>query len=56
MTQHFLLMVGQYGLSLVILNVFIDQLGLPVPAVPTLVMAGGLAAWDAARLPVISQT
>lgn len=44
MTQHFLLLVGQYGLSLVIVNVFIDQLGLPVPAVPTLVMAGGLAA------------
>ena len=44
MTQHFLLLLSQYGLSLVILNVFVDQLGLPVPAVPTLVMAGGLAA------------
>lgn len=44
MTQHFLLLLAQFGLSLVILNVFVDQLGLPVPAVPTLVMAGGLAA------------
>jgi membrane protein DedA with SNARE-associated domain/rhodanese-related sulfurtransferase len=44
LTQHFLILLTQYGLSLVILNVFIDQLGLPVPAVPTLVMAAGLAA------------
>ena len=32
------------GLSLVFLNVLCDQLGLPVPAVPTLVVAGALAA------------
>jgi membrane protein DedA with SNARE-associated domain/rhodanese-related sulfurtransferase len=44
LTQHFLMLLSHYGLSLVVLNVFIDQLGLPVPAVPTLVMAGGLAA------------
>jgi membrane protein DedA with SNARE-associated domain/rhodanese-related sulfurtransferase len=44
MTQHLLIALGTYGLSLVLLNVFIDQLGFPVPAVPTLVVAGGIAA------------
>jgi membrane protein DedA with SNARE-associated domain/rhodanese-related sulfurtransferase len=33
-----------FGLSLVFLNVLLDQLGLPVPAVPTLVVAGAMAA------------
>jgi membrane protein DedA with SNARE-associated domain/rhodanese-related sulfurtransferase len=33
-----------FGLSLVFLNVLLEQLGLPVPAVPTLVVAGALAA------------
>jgi membrane protein DedA with SNARE-associated domain/rhodanese-related sulfurtransferase len=37
------------GLSLVFLNVLCEQLGLPVPAVPTLVVAGALSA--AGRLP-----
>jgi membrane protein DedA with SNARE-associated domain/rhodanese-related sulfurtransferase len=32
------------GLSLVFLNVLCDQLGLPVPAVPTLIVAGSMAA------------
>jgi membrane protein DedA with SNARE-associated domain/rhodanese-related sulfurtransferase len=31
------------GLGLVFLNVLLDQLGLPVPAVPTLVVAGAMA-------------
>jgi membrane protein DedA with SNARE-associated domain/rhodanese-related sulfurtransferase len=33
-----------FGLSLVFLNVLCDQLGLPVPAVPTLIVAGAMAA------------
>lgn len=33
-----------YGLSLVALNVLLNQLGLPVPVVPTLIVAGALAA------------
>lgn len=33
-----------FGLSLVFLNVLLEQLGLPVPAVPTLVVAGAMAA------------
>ena len=32
------------GLSLVFVNVLLEQLGLPVPAVPTLVVAGAMAA------------
>ncbi|MDB5808365.1 MAG: hypothetical protein JWN94_487 [Betaproteobacteria bacterium] len=34
----------QYGLVLVLLNVFLVQAGMPVPAVPTLIVAGALAA------------
>src|SRR6266542_6944934 len=33
----------RYGVSLVFLNVFAEQIGLPVPAVPTLIVAGALA-------------
>ena len=35
--------LGQYGLMIVVLNVLLDQLGLPVPAVPTLIVAGAVA-------------
>ena len=42
-------MTSPIGLSLVFLNVLCDQLGLPVPAVPTLIVAGAMAA--AGRLP-----
>lgn len=37
-------LVAQYGVALVFLNVLLEQVGLPVPAVPTLVIAGALAA------------
>lgn len=33
-----------FGLSLVFFNVLLEQLGLPVPAIPTLIIAGALAA------------
>jgi membrane protein DedA with SNARE-associated domain len=33
----------RYGVSLVFLNVFAEQIGAPVPAVPTLMVAGALA-------------
>jgi membrane protein DedA with SNARE-associated domain len=35
--------LAEHGPSLLALNVFVDQLGVPVPAVPTLVVAGALA-------------
>ncbi len=39
------------GLSVIFLNVLCDQLGLPVPAAPTLIVAGALVA--AGRLPAL---
>lgn len=37
-------MTSQAGLALIVLNVFVDQTGLPVPAGPTLIVAGAIAA------------
>jgi len=37
-------LIAQYGLALVFANVLLEQLGLPIPAVPALVVAGALAA------------
>ena len=37
-------LITQYGLALVFANVLLEQLGLPIPAIPTLVVAGALAA------------
>ena len=36
--------VSQYGLAVVFGNVLIEQIGAPVPAIPTLIVAGALAA------------
>ncbi|HEV8269244.1 MAG TPA: VTT domain-containing protein [Thermoanaerobaculia bacterium] len=36
--------LARYGLLAVFLNILLQQLGLPIPAVPTLVVAGALAA------------
>ncbi len=36
--------LGAHGISFVGINVFLQQLGLPIPAVPTMVVAGALAA------------
>ena len=44
-------MAYRLGLSVIFLNVLLEQLGVPVPAVPTLVLAGALAA--AGRLPAL---
>src|ERR1700687_2088897 len=37
-------LITHYGLALVFANVLIQQLGLPIPAAPTLIVAGALAA------------
>ena len=37
-------LITQYGLLLVFANVLVQQLGLPLPALPTLIVAGALAA------------
>jgi membrane protein DedA with SNARE-associated domain len=40
-----------HGLGVVFLNVFLEQIGLPIPALPTLIVAGSLAARG--RLPLL---
>lgn len=52
MTHQLVSLIGQYGLLLVALNVLVDQIGLPVPAMPTLIVAGAMAA--AGHLPIWS--
>ncbi|WP_217333061.1 VTT domain-containing protein [Rhodanobacter sp. C05] len=37
-------LIAQYGLLLVFFNVLVEQAGVPVPAVPTMVVAGALSA------------
>ena len=37
-------MFSQFGLALVVINVLLDQAGLPLPAIPTLIVAGAVAA------------
>jgi membrane protein DedA with SNARE-associated domain/rhodanese-related sulfurtransferase len=44
LSQQLLFALQNFGLELVIINVLVDQLGLPVPAVPTLIVAGAVAA------------
>src|SRR5258706_6669550 len=46
-------LLAQYGLALVFLNVFLVQAGAPVPAVPTLMVAGALAVCGGMSLPAI---
>jgi membrane protein DedA with SNARE-associated domain/rhodanese-related sulfurtransferase len=50
-THQIVLSLAAYGLLIVVVNVFLDQIGLPVPAVPTLVVAGALAAEGNLSLP-----
>lgn len=44
MTNELASVVSDYGLMVVFVNVFIEQIGVPVPAIPTLVVAGAFAA------------
>jgi membrane protein DedA with SNARE-associated domain/rhodanese-related sulfurtransferase len=44
LTQQLAMAIGHYGLMVVFINVLVDQIGLPVPAVPTLIVAGAVAA------------
>lgn len=43
MTHTIVSLIAEYGLLLVFINVLVEQAGAPVPAVPTLVVAGALA-------------
>ena len=44
MTHDLIPLLSQYGLAIVFANVLIEQIGVPVPAIPTLVIAGALTA------------
>ena len=35
--------LAEYGPWIIFLNVFLEQVGIPVPALPTLIVAGALA-------------
>ncbi|HEY6241852.1 MAG TPA: sulfurtransferase, partial [Burkholderiales bacterium] len=37
-------LITEYGLALVFVNVLLEQVGIPIPAIPTLIVAGALAA------------
>jgi membrane protein DedA with SNARE-associated domain/rhodanese-related sulfurtransferase len=50
MAHEMIALIAQYGLLLVFFNVLVEQAGVPVPAVPTMIVAGALAAND--KLPV----
>ena len=41
--RHLIQLIIERGIPLIWLNVFLEQLGVPVPAVPTLVVAGALS-------------
>ena len=43
MLHHLIDLILRYGVPLVFLNVFLEQIGAPIPAVPTLIIAGALA-------------
>jgi membrane protein DedA with SNARE-associated domain/rhodanese-related sulfurtransferase len=45
--------IGQYGVGVVVFNVLLDQMGLPIPAVPTLIVAGAIAANGQMPLPAL---
>ena len=51
--QEMTSLLAQYGLAFVFINVFLVQLGAPVPAVPTLMVAGALAVGGGMSLPAI---
>ncbi len=53
MTQELLAALSQYGLTAVALNVLLNQAGLPVPAIPTLIVAGALGASGQFSLPAL---
>jgi membrane protein DedA with SNARE-associated domain/rhodanese-related sulfurtransferase len=53
LTPQLSLALGHYGLLIVCMNVLVDQIGLPVPALPTLIAAGAIAADGGLPLPAL---
>ena len=48
--DHLIMLLQQYGLGLIFINVLLLQAGLPVPAYPTLIVAGAYAAMGGSPL------
>ncbi len=46
-------LISQYGLAVVFANVLVEQIGLPIPAIPTLVVAGAAGAAGQLSLPMV---
>lgn len=46
MAHDIMVLLADWGLILVFINVLLEQIGLPLPAMPTLVVCGALAAGD----------
>ena len=46
-------LISQYGLVVVFANVLLEQIGLPIPAIPTLVVAGALGSSGQLSLPLV---
>jgi membrane protein DedA with SNARE-associated domain len=53
MIQQLIFDLSQYGLAVVAFNVLLNQFGVPVPVVPTLVLAGALAGNGQLPLPAL---
>jgi membrane protein DedA with SNARE-associated domain len=53
MMEQLTALLVQYGLWFVFFNIFVEQLGLPVPAVPTLLAAGAIAATGGPGVPAV---
>ena len=53
MTHAIVALIAEYGLLLVFINVLVEQAGVPLPAVPTLVVAGALASMGKLPLPAV---
>jgi len=51
--QHLALYVSRYGLTLIFVNVLFEQLGLPIPAIPVLIVAGALAVEKDLSVPAV---
>ena len=53
MSPELISLISQYGLAVVFVNVLVEQIGLPIPAIPTLVVAGALGAAGQLSLPLV---
>ena len=53
MTYDLVLGLSHYGLMIVVVNVLLNQIGLPVPAVPTLIVAGAVGVHGQMSLPAL---